>query len=152
MRLTPGVSQLCCFHGFNKGPISGDAWPPGLGYLVVSHPQPEQRCLTAPDRWVSSRSQDPQIWRWAVSWSARCPSLSRCPLPSVTALLLSCGMAGSSLNPVRSICVRSSCCSPQCVSRHLRLMPENAARASLSQVARCWGRSIFPVAEGNCRT
>lgn len=115
-------------------------------------PQPEQRCLTVPDRQVLPCLQNPQIWRLCSLLIPCCPSLSQCPLPSVLAPLLSCGTAGRSLNPIRSICVRCCGCASQCVSCHLRLASENAARASLLQVMRSWGKIVFWQDRASCGT
>lgn len=81
--------------------------------LVVSHPNLSKAAkLLLTDRFrVVLRIL--KYAHLAVSWSPHCPSLSQCPLPSATAPLLSRGVAGSSLDPMRSICARCSGCAPQ---------------------------------------
>lgn len=133
--LTLGCHSSAAFMALRKvSPSQVRLCHAGWGAFASLPPQPEQCCLTVPDRQVSSCSQDPQIWRLGSVLVPRCPSLPQCPLPSVTALLLSCGKAGSNVNPMCSICARCSGCAPQCVSCHLRYLPENAVRESLLQV------------------
>lgn len=64
MHLTLGCHSSAAFTALRKvSPSQVGLCHAGWGAFASLPPQPEQCCLTVPDRQVLSCSQDPQIWR-----------------------------------------------------------------------------------------
>lgn len=141
------LNPVSCHSSKECPRVSGEAWPCRAEWLGLSHPDQSNAALLF---LADGCPLVLRILKYGCSVVSCCPSLSQCPLPSVTALLLSRGTAGRSPNPTLSICVRCSGCAQQCVSCDLKLMSEKAGRACLWQVCSVGGGILSHMMAGNC--
>lgn len=130
------LNPVSCHSSKECPRVSGEAWPCRAEWLGLSHPDQSNAALLF---LADGCPLVLRILKYGCSVVSCCPSLSQCPLPSVTALLLSRGTAGRSPNPTLSICVRCSGCAQQCVSCDLKLMSEKSRQSMSVAGVQCWG-------------